>query len=308
MSVARSRRRFAAPLVLGVLVVAAVVVLATRIVTASGKPSPTPPGSPIAHATPTLAATLTLTPTDTPAPPTDTPEPTATPSPTATPVPVPKSPPAIVSTPMNGRDPAGAWVVAFTYPQFAAKSTPLAAAMNADLQRAVELQVVQWEAGAAASLAPGSTHPNTLTGSFTIAYLSPAIASFRIKSVEDLNGAHPATTVQTVTYSLTTGQRLGLGDLFTDMKAGLDALSAQSRTMLRAQLGADYDENLAGFGTEASPDNFAAWAPTPGGLEVTFREYQVASYADGMPRIVVPWSALGKVLSPDGPLASVYGG
>ncbi len=307
MSVTRRRRRSPiGPLLVGVLVIAAILVLAAQVLTGSS-PHASPSPSPVAAVTPT--PTITITPTGTPeasAVPSDTPEPTASETASATPATVPSAPPAVVSTSTTARDPAGAWLVTFAYPQFAKGSTPFAEAMNADLKQAVQLQVVQWEAGPAASLAPGSAHANSLTGSFTVAYLSPSVASFRIKSVEDLNASHPSTTLQTVTYNLATGQRLGLGDLFPDMQAGLNALSAQSKTLLKSVLGADYDQNVVEFGTQSDPNNFAAWAPTRQGVEITFREYQVGSYADGLPRIVVPWSALTQVLAPSGPMAALY--
>jgi hypothetical protein len=47
---------------------------------------------------------------------------------------------------------------------------------------------------------------------------------------------------------------------------------------------------------------------TPGGLEITFGQYQVAPYAEGMPVVVIGWSRLAGVLDPTGPAAAFLDG
>lgn len=56
-------------------------------------------------------------------------------------------------------------------------------------------------------------------------------------------------------------------------------------------------------GTEPTADNYAAWAITPGGLEITFGQYQVAPYATGMPVVTIPVTHLAGLIDPSGPLA-----
>lgn len=55
-------------------------------------------------------------------------------------------------------------------------------------------------------------------------------------------------------------------------------------------------------GTEPTADNYATWAITPGGLEITFGQYQVAPYAAGMPVVTIPVAHLAGLMDPNGPL------
>jgi len=45
------------------------------------------------------------------------------------------------------------------------------------------------------------------------------------------------------------------------------------------------------------------WNLQPGGLLITFDEYQVAPYSAGPQRVLVPYSSLRDILDPAGPLA-----
>lgn len=47
----------------------------------------------------------------------------------------------------------------------------------------------------------------------------------------------------------------------------------------------------------------AAWVVTRDGLVFIFHEYQVASYADGEPKVLIPFASLRDVLDPRGALA-----
>lgn len=54
---------------------------------------------------------------------------------------------------------------------------------------------------------------------------------------------------------------------------------------------------------EPKAENFDAWVVTPGGLVFIFGEYEVAPYADGEPKVLVPFDSLKEFVNPRGALA-----
>jgi Protein of unknown function (DUF3298) len=233
----------------------------------------------------------------------------AMPTPTATPmktVALPTAAPTIWRGVVQAKDPHGVWSAIMYYPEFAPGTTPLGNAMNADMAAEVQARLEQWEVGPAAVRA-GKGKVNQLAGNFTVEMTSPTLASFTLTWYDNVSGTDPTTNVETINYDLGTGARLGITDIFPDTSAGLAILSVQSQAMLQAYLGKDYDANIVSQGTAASPSNFATWSFTTGGLKITFPEYQVAPYSDGMPEIVIPWSALRDVVPATGPVARLAG-
>ena len=230
---------------------------------------------------------------------------TPTPTPVMT-VALPNTAPAIWKGVAQAKDPAGIWSALMYYPRFAPGSTPLADTMNADITSEVADRLAQWEVGpAAVKSATGKV--NQFAGNFTVEMTSPTIASFTMTWYDNVADTDPTTYVETINYDLGTGARMSLDDVFTDPSAALAILSNQSATLLQTYLGKDYDQATVAFGTSASPANFTAWSLTPAGLKITFPEYQVAPYADGLPQVTVPWSALSEVLPTKGPVAQLAG-
>ena len=304
-----SRLRAVAPVAaVAALALVAVFVAMTTLGSATPVPTATPSGSTVAQAT----ATSTPGPTA---------EPTATPTeavPTGSQTPVATGPaPKVTSATASERDPQGVWTVSYHYPRLDAAAAPTAGAVNDDIVADVQGRARAFESGPAAiQQQPGKV--NTLTGSYAVVLLRSDLASFRLTWVDDTSGAHPATTIETISYDLISGTRIAFGDVFSDTHAALAILSQQSRELLRPVLGADYDPAIVTDGT--SPDcpamtgptpscplpagsNFATWALASTGLSVTFQEYQVGAYADGTPSVVIPWSALASVVKSDGPAA-----
>jgi len=128
-----------------------------------------------------------------------------------------------------------------------------------------------------------------------------------LKWVDDTAPAHPATNIETLTYALSTGERLDFGQLFTDPQAAVSILSQQSRDQLKRSLGGAYDQVVVEAGTSAVASNFSNWALTTAGLKITFAEYQVGTIAAGMPAVLIPWSNLRSVMKPEGPAARLVG-
>ncbi|WP_072806483.1 RsiV family protein [Rhodococcoides yunnanense] len=128
-------------------------------------------------------------------------------------------------------------------------------------------------------------------------YIGPGVVSAVLDTSWDANppGAHPTYVIATVTVDTATAQPVTLQDLFPDLQAGLQRLSEQSALLL--------PDTAAGPGFEPSgiaptPNNFANWTPSAGGMNIRFGDYQVGPHAIGLVDVTVPWSALADVADP----------
>lgn len=142
---------------------------------------------------------------------------------------------------------------------------------------------------------------------FTVALLTPELLSLRFITYTYASGAaHGGTVVESWSFDLRTGQRLSLADLFADDAAYLPILARAARERLLPALGFDRSSRTwVRDGTKPTPENYAGWALTDEGLEITFAQYQVAPYAEGMPVVLIPWAELAHLLDPAGPVASL---
>jgi hypothetical protein len=262
-------------------------------------------GDTTADATTAPSESPAATPTIAPVAPSALASPTQTASPVMT-VPLPSTMPVILTIYTGAHDPDRLWFVVWRYPQFRTGSTPLASVMNQDILDEVSTQIATFEDGpAAVEQLPGKT--NNLTGSFTVDMLSPDLASLTLKWVDDTSPGHPSTTIETLNYALNSGQRLDFDQIFLDTQAAVAIISQQSKAQLRRSLGKGYNATVVDAGAAAVPDNFDNWALTPAGLKVTFAEFQVGTYAAGMPSVLIPWASLKSVMQPDGPAARLAG-
>jgi len=116
--------------------------------------------------------------------------------------------------------------------------------------------------------------------------------------------AHGGTALETWNFDLATGRRLDLGDLFDPGADHVDVIAAETRRSLVGRYANDASSRQwVKDGTRPKEANFSGWAITPDGLEMTFDQYQVASYAEGMPAVVIAWSKLADLIDPAGPVA-----
>jgi hypothetical protein len=248
--------------------------------------APTLPGSP----SPLLLATVSVAP--------------VTPAPTAS---LPDTPPTLIHSAISATDPGGAWTVYVLYPTFEQGSTPWASNIDADLWEEFEARVEQWEQGPAATR-QFPDRPNSLSSTFTVDLLTPALASFTVHWFDDSSAGEPEKVgLETLNFDLGTGRRIAFNDIFADSSTALALISSQSQTLLQDQLGNQYDPAVAGDGTSPSPTNFQYWALTKAGLEIDFGEHQVSSKSGLTPSIVVPWEALRSLMAQTGPVATLAG-
>jgi len=273
----------------GVFVAMNVLVTAVPVVIDQSTPTP--------RAAPSFPVLPSIPPSENPTRATYTPGPTAS---------LPSVRPSIVHSALSDKDAHGVWVVYLSYPTFVAGTTPWAEAMDSEILSDLQDRAAQFEVGPASNR-QASGKVNTLNSSFTTDLLTPSLASFTLTFVDDTTPGHPSTTVQTLNYDLGTGQQINFEDLFIDSQTALAVLSMQAPPLLQTALGAAYDQTVVGDGTAATLANYRNWALTPAGLKATFAQSQVAANDEGLPSVVVPWTALKPVMVPTGPVAALAG-
>jgi Protein of unknown function (DUF3298)/Deacetylase PdaC len=159
-----------------------------------------------------------------------------------------------------------------------------------------------------------SVSDSSSTGSDLGAGYTVGLARDNLLSIKfDIGGyyrgaAHPNSFSEVLNYDVPNGKILKLGDLFTPNSKYLQTISAYSIRDLKRQAksgGADSmltDETIQ-EGAGPDPKNFKSWNITKKGLEISFDSYQVAPYAAGPQRVVIPYSVLKEIIKADGPLA-----
>lgn len=183
------------------------------------------------------------------------------------------------------------------------------ASINSQLRSAVTTAVSAFVENVTALAAPPGAGPgapgpgsdgagsaSALVGTFATTRLDRSVASFSIRANGDVAGAaQPSTVVLTRTFDLATGSAYSLASLFRPGSPYLATLSNLSIAALQAKYGAGSWAVVAG--PEAS--NFADWALSPGGLQLTFPNAPQALTA---PVVTLPYASLVSVASPGGPL------
>ena len=274
---------------------AAAVVLVATIALSWGAGRPTVIGGPpiLASASP-LAAVSSASPSA---------------GPSRSPIPTPRATPVVTAATLSGGVAATGATYQVRFPQVGGLAdTAAAATINTLLRDQADAAVRDFTSGIGKDPQAGPNQPSTLQVDYSVASSSPDVLSLRLSSYSYPSGAaHGADVLSTFTFDLASGRRLALADLFRLGSGYMDALAAESRAQLTVTL-ADWETDSSmtewlATGTEPTADNYAAWAITPGGLEITFGQYQVAPYAVGMPVVTIPIAHLTRLIDPAGPLA-----
>jgi|GEM_PF-2500792 len=116
--------------------------------------------------------------------------------------------------------------------------------------------------------------------------------------------AHSNDYTLVMNYDLKSGKPILLAELF---KPGSDYMNAISRyciARLKKRLGALSDDDWINRGASPSLQNYGNWSITKKGLMITFDPYQVAAYAAGAQKLLVPYESLKDVINPSSSLAS----
>lgn len=157
---------------------------------------------------------------------------------------------------------------------------------------------------------PAETQNSTLDSDYEIRLATDDLISIEFsESSYERGAAHPNNYSTTLNYDVRNGKKLALADLFNPKAAYLKAISDYCLKDLKEQEKKDKDSMLSDdmmqSGASPQADNFKAWTITTQGLWITFDPYQVAPYAAGPQRVLIPYAALKELIKPDGPIANL---
>jgi hypothetical protein len=127
-------------------------------------------------------------------------------------------------------------------------------------------------------------------------YTAPKTVSYVYLIYVDTFGAHPNGYYRTFVFDKATGEGLHLDDIFTPSADYLGVLSMESRTKLKATLGADAALDMLEAGTTPDADNFQNFYLSGGDLVLIFPPYQVGPYAIGTQEVRISRISLGNTL------------
>lgn len=135
-----------------------------------------------------------------------------------------------------------------------------------------------------------------LGGGFRKVFDNDRLVSVRYESYIDSGGAHPSHMSVARTFALDSGEVVQLGRFFKKKSDYLILISKQCRLELYKGLG--QNDEWVNRGTEPTEANFSVFHPSNAGLTFIFPQYQVASYADGIQEVTIPWANLSEVVEP----------
>ena len=179
--------------------------------------------------------------------------------------------------------------------------------------RTIDASIRNWASGIADAfeetfnspgLYPDENRPvPELWCSYAVSHPSDKALSITFEVWTYTGGSQGNLDVMTLNYSLVSGQRLGLVDIFEDPDAALAIMSAWSRKELTQRLGGMRQEQMLRTGLNPVPENFASLTLIPSGIRINFQPYQVAPGMAGAQKIDIPLEEL----RPAHPLLLLWG-
>ena len=168
--------------------------------------------------------------------------------------------------------------------------------------RGIDANIRNWATGIADAFeetfsSPGM-YPNKnssvpeLWCSYAVSHPSDKALSITFEVWTYTGGSQGNLDVMTLNYSLISGQRLGLVDIFEDPDAALAIMSAWSHKELAGRLGGMRQEQMLRTGLNPVPENFASLTLIPSGIRVNFQPYQVAPGMAGAQKVDIPLEEL----------------
>lgn len=145
--------------------------------------------------------------------------------------------------------------------------------------------------------------PFELWGAYRISRPSAAAVSIAFELWNYTGNTEGNLDIITLNYSLLTGQRLSLVDIFEKPDIALKLMSSWSRKVLDSRLGAARRARMLTEGTEPLPENFSSLTLTPEGICINFQPWQVAPKDVGIQRVTMPLEEL----LPSSPLLALWG-
>ncbi len=114
---------------------------------------------------------------------------------------------------------------------------------------------------------------------------------------------HPVT----LNFDLKAGREIKLGQVFKPGSNYLRTVAAFCAEDLDRQFASKFPDGLGFFrdGLKPSAKNFRSWVVTRDGLVFIFEEYQVVAYADGEPKVLIPFGRLKEIMRHEGALSAL---
>ncbi len=137
---------------------------------------------------------------------------------------------------------------------------------------------------------------------YRVYYSDNRLLSLRLThTVMAVGQMHPIDYYETINYDLNKGRLLRPADIFK--RGYLRSLSDNARRELREMYDLSYsNDDWVKEGTRPIHDNFANWNIVPEGVLISFADYQVAAHAFGKPEMIIPYSALSRVVKGNSPI------
>jgi hypothetical protein len=222
--------------------------------------------------------------------------------PTAMPIPLSQQV-TLISQPFKETNQTPPFTITSQTPQLTGSDDPRVAAFNQRLNELVTKEVDIWRQSFLQNTAPTVNNGSTLDMTYTLLSQIGELWSFKFDFSFYADGAaHPGLNSMTLNYDLGQGRELALADLFLPNANYLEAISKYCIAELSKQ---PFFDGAFAEGAQPTLENYRNWNMTPDGLMITFDEYQVAPYAAGPQKVVVPYSELQTLINPQGPLGRV---
>lgn len=141
----------------------------------------------------------------------------------------------------------------------------------------------------------GTEMPNGFDASYQVSLLNDKILSLTQTLYQFTGGAHGGTVIRGRNFDLSTGTELKLHDVLASEKS-LAKIAELCRADLEKQH--TFEERWMMEGTDPKePNNYSGFWFSKEGLHINFGQYQIASYAEGMFEVKIPYDQLNDVLS-----------
>ena len=234
------------------------------------------------------------------------PDPTATPSAiavTSTPEVLLSQQVTLISQSFNETNQTPPFTITSQTPQLTGSNDPRVQAFDQRLDGLVKKEVDTLRQSFLQNTAPTVGNGSSLDVTYTLLSQIGDLWSFKFDVSFYADGAaHPGSYSLTLNYDLDQGKELALADLFLPNANSLDVIANYCIAELSKQ---PFFEAPFSEGATPTPDNYRNWNITSEGLLITFDEYQVAPYAAGPQKVLVPYSELQALINPQGPLGQL---
>lgn len=197
----------------------------------------------------------------------------------------------------------------WSIPELAGHPVPgVAEAVNRELRREVEERLEEFREWVVGLDFVVEELPSTFDAEFIVRLLDSEVLSVDFAFTYYTSGAaHPTTEVAAFIFDLATGRSLHLVDLVTGDSAPLAVATMAAQQVADAVYGGDVDEVWSWVGDEAALLEQASFWLSEEALGVSFSQYAVGPGAVGPVTVEIPFTALGVLIDPAGPIARLAG-